>query len=337
MIHSMLLSRHSSLERLGSNLPVEIDFASRVKKCKRWLDSKYTDCQTFFTPFILKILKGIGSNRRLVFVIDGSEVGNGNTCLMISLNWRKRSIPVCWIVRRCKKGHLPVNAHLAVVQLLSKLIEEMPNEVFLLGDGEFDSTELQKYCIDQKWHYVFRSAKNTIIHTQNGDQFELGSLYPEIGANYFLLQDAYMTKKRYGLINALVWHNRKHKKPIYLISNIEWAKDIMDLYKKRFSIETIFSDIKSRGFNINKVRIKDTNRINSLLIIVALTYLMVFALGTYKDHFESLLPLVVNRVDRLNQYSPFFIGLAITKLALEKTCKLNKIRKNLFKYICVRF
>lgn len=333
----MLLSRHCSLERLGSSLKVEIDFASRVKKCKRWLDSKYTDYETFFAPFISKILSGISTTRRLVFVIDGSEVGNGNTCLMISLNWRKRSIPVCWVVRSCKKGHLSVETHLAVVELLAKFISGIPNEIILLGDGEFDSTDLQQFCIDKNWKYVFRSAKNTIIETQSGDQFELGSLYPEKGMSYFLLEDAYMTKKRYGVINVLVWHEKKHKKPIYLVSNIDWAKDMMDLYKKRFSIETIFSDIKSRGFNIHKVRIKNTERINNLLIVVALAYLLIFALGTCKDHFKPLLPLVINRVDRLNEYSPFFIGLAMVKLIHNKIAKMKKIRDNLFHFICVRF
>ncbi|NME68540.1 hypothetical protein [Flammeovirga aprica] len=49
------------------------------------LDSKYTDHKTFFLPFIHKLLSSFHSSLDLTFVIDGSEVGNGCTALMISL------------------------------------------------------------------------------------------------------------------------------------------------------------------------------------------------------------------------------------------------------------
>ena len=81
--------------------------------------------------------------------------------------------------------------------------------------------------------------------------------------DYWLVEQVSFTKACYGPINCLVWHDVNHAEPIYLVSNLDWAKDIMDYYNRHFSIETIFGDIKSRGFNIHKVRIGNPERLNT--------------------------------------------------------------------------
>jgi hypothetical protein len=44
-----------------------------------------------------------------------------------------------------------------------------------------------------------------------------------------------------------------------------------DGYRKRFNIETLFSDLKSRGFNAHKSGLRDPERVSRLLIAVAPT------------------------------------------------------------------
>jgi len=62
-----------------------IDFQSRVKKFKRLVKNDYVDAQTFFLPFLAKILANLCNRKQVVFAIDGSPVGSGCVCLMISL------------------------------------------------------------------------------------------------------------------------------------------------------------------------------------------------------------------------------------------------------------
>lgn len=101
----------------------------------------------------------------------------------------------------------------------------------------------------------------------------LGACYPRGRQDHFWILGIYFGKHR------LVWHHRTYEKPIYLVSNLEYAPDIMAFYKKRFSIETIFGDIKSRGFNLQKQRVKDLKMISNILIIVCLAFFIVFALA----------------------------------------------------------
>jgi len=49
-----------------------------------------------------------------------------------------------------------------------------------------------------------------------------------------------------------VYWDKKYKNPLYLVTNIETGGEAYDGYRKRFKIETLFSDLKSRGFNVHK-------------------------------------------------------------------------------------
>lgn len=333
-IYCVIKKRESSLQKIGEGIEEDIDVESKVKKVKRFLKSKYTDYQSFFLPFIASFLAGLGTVPRLFIVIDGSVVGNGCMALMVSLVHGKRSIPLAWLVRKQKKGHMSVELHIDILKQVAALLPSSP-EIILLGDGEFDSVELQELACSQGWNYVLRTAKNTLIETQNGEQFNLGDCYPESTQDHFWLPDTYFSKHRYGVVNCLVWHHRAHENPIYLVSNLGYAPDIMAFYKKRFSIETIFGDIKSRGFNLQKLRVKDPEMISNVLIIVCLAFLIVFALGLNQQQIKISR---IIRKDRVGDYSVFQVGFRIANYVIENQIDIFHKLNSIFKpYFCVRF
>ncbi len=61
--------------------------------------------------------------------------------LMVSVVWRKRALPVCWLVRKGKKGHMSVELHLEVLQQLAAILPDNSQAV-LLGDGERSTPDL---------------------------------------------------------------------------------------------------------------------------------------------------------------------------------------------------
>jgi len=268
----------SYLHSVGSEFPKDIDLESRVKNVKRWLINKYTDYDITFFPCIAPILACyIGQGKEMVFAIDGSETGMGCTTLMISLTVGKRAIPICWLVRKCKKGHLPAKMHLELFTKLHDLLKGY-EKVVILGDGEFDNHEVIAACSRWKWQFVFRTAKNTWIF-DGRDEYKIGELAPAPFERFMTVEDVAYTKKRYGPVNACVCHERKWDDPIYLLSNFELSFDTARYYNKRWSIETFFGDIKSRGFFINKSKLTDPQRVAKLLIIACLAYILLFKLG----------------------------------------------------------
>jgi len=279
MISALIRGGRASLQDIGTHMEDDTDLESRIKKAKRWLTNKWTDVECHFIPYLLPILYSMAKRGELVLAIDGSGIGKDNMGLMLSLLWRKRAIPICWLVRQTSKGHFPEQMHVDLICQAAQLLEgllEAPCHIILLGDGEFDGNELQKACLDQGWDYVLRTAKDTLLadnpDMENASKF--GHLASADGQNSLFLPHMYLTKKAFGPVNALYWHDRPYEKPLFLLTSLECAPQAQAYYRKRYHIETFFGDLKSRGFHIHKTRIDDSDTLFNLLIVASLAFII---------------------------------------------------------------
>jgi len=150
-ITGMIRNGNSHLPDIGQGLPQDIDANSKNVAAKRFVENKWTDFDAHFLPYLTSFLYGIFGlsyfRDGIVLVIDGSQMGKDNAALMVSLVWKKRGIPICWFVKKGAKGHFKTSDHLGVLEhalsILQSLVpDHMP--VTLLGDGEFDSKEIQQ-------------------------------------------------------------------------------------------------------------------------------------------------------------------------------------------------
>jgi hypothetical protein len=86
------------------------------------------------------------------------------------------------------------------------------------------------------------------------------------------LKEVQFRRNAYGPVMVLCCWAKDEAEPLYLVSNLSSAEEAIQYYKKRFRIETFFSDQKSRGFNIQKSHIEDPQRLSRLLIASCLAY-----------------------------------------------------------------
>jgi hypothetical protein len=229
-------------------------------------------------PFVEPMLEALAQRQTLVLVFDGSTLGRGGIALMASVVYKKRALPVAWIVKRGPKGHFPVETHL---ELLAHALVPQAASVVFLGDGEFDATPLQAALDSWGWHSVCRTAKNARLtpEGESTETFVFKEVGPEPGHECVSLPGMLFTAARYGPIHALVWHRRGYQDPLYLLTNLELAREACFWYRKRARIETFFSDQKSRGFHLHNPRISDPERLSRLLIAACLAYLWMVHLG----------------------------------------------------------
>jgi len=328
LVYAIIASKRSGIYTLASKLQGKHKQAeSRVKQVKRWLDSKWTDHQTHFACYVEPLLKSLSSSGELVLCIDGSEVCQNCISLMLSVYYKKRALPIVWLVRQGKKGHFSQQMHLDLLQLATKLIPKDCSVVFL-GDGEFSGEELIQALRRQKWSYVLRTKLNRKIDCGN-ELAPIGKAMTPKGSKYLFIPSALPHS------NAVLWHEKGFEKPIPLLTNLELAHQACLYYKKRFSIETMFSDMKSRGFNLHKAQLDQPKRVEKLIIAVALAYLIIFLWGIapLKNKFVGLF----YRKDRAKQLSPFNRGLKTFDYCHENQLSLVSLfSKNLKLFFCVR-
>lgn len=318
MINGIIASGHVSLPRIAKHECKNTDAESKVKQKSRFLQNVHVTFDAFYLPYITPFLKGLSNRSELVFSMDGSTIGRGCMCLMISVKYKKRAIPVVWLVVKGKKGHLPEALH---VELLERLAKFVPKECrcVLLGDGEFDGTDLQSLLDQLKWEYALRTGANIIISTDCPEQFKLRELDP--GEEELLwIEDVKFSAKRFGPVNIVVWHCRKYKDPIYLVTNMDHAPQACRYYKWRFLIETLFSDQKSRGFHIQKSHIGSPERLERLLIATCIAYIWIVLMGVQCLQSDNLSK--VHRKDRCD-LSMFTLGLRFINFLINNRIPLQ--------------
>ena len=110
---------------------------------------------------------------------------------------------------------------------------------------------------------------------KEGERFQAKQISANAPQNCTFIPDVEFTEARFKYVNFVCWHDKKrHEEPIFLISNLEHPRDIIELYDQRYSIECLFKDLKSTSFNIHKTRLKKADEVSKLLIIAALAFIL---------------------------------------------------------------
>jgi hypothetical protein len=305
LVSGIVLGRSCQLPTIASKAPDKAKADSRVKRYSRWIQNERVDYETYYLPFVCELLYRLAAIRELVFVIDGSEVGHGCITLMISLLYGKRALPITWLVVKGSKGHLPEHVHL---ELLGQLHDVLPSgaKAIFLGDGEFDGIELQAVLQTMEMQYVCRTAKNAQMY-EDDRLFSFSDLFIQ-PCDMIFIPNVSFTREGYGPVNVIAWWARGYKEPIFLVTNFDLASEACYWYKKRFSIETFFSDEKSRGFHLHKSHLSDPLRLSVLIIAACLAYLWIVYLGLTALRQDWV--KVIHRTDRCD-WSLFRLGLAL--------------------------
>jgi hypothetical protein len=318
MIAGIVLSRKAQLSVMSSEIPTEAQEKSIEMRMRRWVKDEL-DVEAVYMPFARQILEAL-RHLPLVLVMDGSQAGRGCMVLMIGVLYQKRALPIAWLVYKGKKGHASAERH---IQALEKVLPILPegSEVVLLGDAEYDTTEMLLWMEkNTAWKYVLRTSPQIYVQTNQHNQplqdYPLGK-----GQLLFLKQVGF-TQASTVTLNAIGWWGAEYKEPIFLITNLEDAYQACRTYRRRFRIETFFSDQKSRGFHIHKSHLADPARLSRLLIAACLAYIWMIVQGL-RVLAEGKLALI-DRGDRRDK-SLFRLGLDWLKYALKHSLDFQPV------------
>jgi Transposase DDE domain len=319
MIAGIVTGRNAQLSAVSTEIAVAAKEKSVEMRLRRWVKRKQIDAEEVYMPFAKQILAALAEHG-LVLVMDGSQAGRGCMVLMVGVLYRKRALPIAWIVYKGKKGHTMAQRH---IQVLEKVLPLLPNgvEVVLLGDAEYDTTEMIVWVQKSTtWKYVLRTSPQ--IYVQDGQQsLPIGS-YPLAKGQVFQRSSVGFTQAAEVSLNLVGWWGSRYEGPLYLVTNLSNSYQACKYYRRRFQIETFFSDQKSRGFHIHKSHLSDPLRLSRMLIAACLAYLWMLCLGLWVIA-ESKTGLI-DRTDRIDK-SLFRLGLDWIKYALRLNLEIKPI------------
>jgi len=311
MITGIVLSRNAQLSQMSSEVPVAAKDKSVEMRLRRWVKHGKINADMIYMPFARQILAALAS-APLVLVMDGSQAGRGCMVLMVGVLYKKRALPIAWVVYKGKKGHTSAQRH---IQALEKVLPLLPegSEVVLLGDAEYDTTEMLVWvATNTHWQYVLRTSPQ--IYVQEGQNSQPISAYPLAQGQLFHRHQVGFTQDGTVSLNLIGWWGSRYQEPIFLITNLPNAYQACRFYRRRFQIETFFSDQKSRGFHIHKSHLSDPVRLGRMLVAACLAYIWMICQGLWV--IASNNTGLIDRTDRTDK-SLFRLGLDWIKYALK--------------------
>ena len=303
LICGIVGAHHVQFAQVAAQVPIRgRKNESIITRFRRWVKHDAVTPEALWLPFARAVLEHL-AQAPLTIVVDGTTAGRGCVVLMASVVYRGRAIPLLWTVVKGKKGHLPETVHCALIKRLQTVIPATAS-VTVLGDGEFDGTELQATIRAANWQYVCRTATSILIYAHER-VFTVGDL-PLRRGEAVAIADVQMTAKWYGPVMVIGVWDTTYTEPIYLITSLTDANAAVEQYRVRFRIECLFANQKSRGFQIHKSHLAAPERLGRLLIATSLAYLWVQRVAIFAREQNWLVQF--HRTDRCD-LSWFQIGL----------------------------
>ena len=303
LIAGIVISRKAQLSAVSAETATKAKDKSTEMRLRRWVKHDSIDTDVVYMPFARQILAAL-SALPLILVMDGSQVGRGCMVLMVSVLYQNRALPICWMVYKGKKGHTTAQRH---IEALTKVLPLLPADapVVLLGDAEYDTTEMLRWVKQQPhWDFVLRTSPQ--IYVQEGSQSQSISTYPLAKGQVFQRHQVGFTQEAAVCLNLVGWWSSRYDGPLYLVTSLDNGYQACRYYRRRFQIETFFSDQKSRGFHLHKSHLADPARLSRLLLAACLAYLWMICQGLLVIAEKKV--GLIDRTDRIDK-SLFRLGL----------------------------
>lgn len=273
-----------AIHMIGQGLAQAMELSPKhcIKQVDRLLSNAHINTWEMFSDWVPFVL---GDRKEAVVAMDWTDFDrDGHATVVLSLvTGHGRGTPLIWTT--VKKEALKDHRNFHEDAVLHRLREIVPQDlrVTVLADRGFGDTELYRFVEeDLGFDYIIRFRENILVTSKQGEEREAFLWVPESGRAK-TLDEVLLTGKRKPVPRVVAVRKRAMKDAWCLAtSRVDLkADEIIELYGKRWGIETVFRDIKDYrfGMGMKKVRTESTDRRDRLFLISALAIALLTLLG----------------------------------------------------------
>lgn len=321
MVYSIYQAQSVQLSKIARKLAGPSQKLSKVKRLDRFLENEHVKPSEWYQASAKAVLQAIHDSGGMIrLIIDGSKVGFCCQLLMISVAYRRRSIPIAWTWIKHKRGHSSAKQQL---KLLSKVQSLIPQGalVSLVGDSEFGKIALLEQLETWHWLYALRQSGRELYQSLSANDGAWHKLANAVQQGESLdLGEVYLTKKKAHQTRLIAHWSKTDDKPWLLATNFPTKAQALKAYKVRMWIEEMFGDFKGHGCDLESSHIRDDEKLDRLTLAVVLLYLWLVAFGS--KVIKRGLRYLVDRRDR-RDLSIYRIGLDMVERLIANGASLT--------------
>jgi hypothetical protein len=287
-------------ERLAEGMDSPAQISSSLRRIQRFFAAFSIDKDSI-ARLLFSLLP---CQSKLIISIDRTNWQFGKTDInifMLSVCYQGIAFPLLWKML-AKKGNTNTKERTELLEKFVKLFGKACIKA-VVADREFIGKGWLKYLQQQRIPFHIRIRDNMWLHKPDGEKLRISWVLQGLK-----LKEAWHYPKLLYLEGVLVYASgMKLEGGEYLIVvSYDQQPQALAHYRERWQIETMFKAFKTNGFNIEDTHLRDTARIDKLLVVVSIAFSWAYKIGIYIH--EHVKPIAIKAHHR-KAHSFFKYGL----------------------------
>ena len=194
--------------------------------------------------------------------------------LVVSIAWQGASIPIVWTCLDKSGGNSNADERIAIMERVLRLIPAKKIDG-LLADREFIGHEWFDWLDKQGIVCRLRIKDNTSVMGSGGKPIKAVQLFWNIKLYQIV---TWHSKRKVSGVNMYIGARRSVDGLLIVVATKK-PENMVEDYYKRWSIETLFGCLKSRGFDLESTHMTNLDRMDKLMGILALAFTWCLLVG----------------------------------------------------------
>ena len=201
---------------------------------------------------------------------------------MLSVAYRGISIPLFWAVLDLEGNSCFEDR----ISILKRVLQQFGHEKIeaLLADREFVGKRWFHFLIENRIPFIIRIKQNFKVELEDKCTVTTGQLRKKFGKRTIVNCAANL----WGLSLHISVEKRKGAKEAMIIASNCTFADPLQMYRRRWEIETLFGCLKTRGFCMEETHIIDADKIEKLVFVLAVAFCWAYRIGDIQNKVKPI-------------------------------------------------
>lgn len=274
----MIHSQNVHLSSFGVYVHSRANFAqSHQRRFRRWLANRRINVSATHHALVQQALSSWGS-KRLYLSLDTTLVWNCFCIVWVGVVYRGRTVPIAWRVIAQSSSTVRLWTIQPVLRQAQQVLPESA-VVVLLADRGFADGKLMKYLNRTLgWHFRIRIKRSFAFYYQRQWR-KVGEVSLQPGQAWFTRYVGLGKTHPYGGVFLAFAHDQSSDEQWVIASDEPTGVQTFHQYRLRFTVEELFLDLKSNGFQLEASRLREKFALSQLCGVIALTMLFLILQG----------------------------------------------------------
>jgi hypothetical protein len=298
----LIKARSINLTRIANAFPSKASPQARYRRMQRFVHDYPVNFDTV-AWFMMTLFNFLTVPFYLTLDRTNWQWGKLNiNILVLAIAYKGVAIPIYWLLLN-KKGNSNSRERIA---LLKRFIKQFGKDkiIAVLADREFIGETWFKWLKQEGINFHIRIKKDAKVPNSRGEMVQAHLLFRflKVGEQR-IIRDARTVTDVAVYLSALRLEDGK----LLIIASSKLIEQPLEAYAKRWEIETLFSCLKERGFNLEDTRITQLIRLKRLLVVAVIAFAWAHRTGEWRH--ENVKPIRIKKTLNRPEKSIFRYGL----------------------------